>query len=55
MCFAAVYLDHHWVFDVVLGSLYAVVISTLMRRLFRTHLRFELPGAPAHGVANEGL
>ena len=29
MCFAAVYLDHHWVFDIVLGSLYAVVISAL--------------------------
>ncbi|HEX7454137.1 MAG TPA: hypothetical protein VF294_17710, partial [Polyangiaceae bacterium] len=51
MCFAAVYLDHHWVFDIVLGSLYTVVVSSLMRRLFRTHLRFELPGAPAHGVA----
>lgn len=50
MCFAAVYLDHHWVFDIVLGSLYAVVISTVMRRLFKSRFALELPGAPAHGV-----
>jgi hypothetical protein len=51
MCFAAVYLDHHWVFDIVLGSLYTLVVSAVMRRLFKTRLAFELPGAPrAHGV-----
>ncbi len=26
MCCAAVYLDHHWVFDVLLGTLYTVVV-----------------------------
>jgi inositol phosphorylceramide synthase catalytic subunit len=33
MCCAAVYLDHHWVCDVVLGSVYTVVIAIGMRRL----------------------
>ena len=32
MCAAAVYLDHHWVIDIVLGSLYAVGVALLMRR-----------------------
>ncbi len=46
MCFAAVYLDHHWVFDIVLGSAYTLVISALMRRLlFASRLVLELPGA----------
>jgi len=49
MCFAAVYLDHHWIFDVVLGSLYAVVISQLMRRLFNA--RF---GVPSPSIAQPG-
>ena len=25
-CFAAVYLDHHWVFDVLMGVVYAFVV-----------------------------
>jgi inositol phosphorylceramide synthase catalytic subunit len=33
MCSAAVYLDHHWVIDIVLGSLYTVVVAIGMRRL----------------------
>lgn len=33
MCAAAIYLDHHWVFDVVLGSLYAAGTALLMRRV----------------------
>ena len=49
MCFAAIYLDHHWVIDVVLGSFYTVVVSWLMRRLFSARVRLELP--PVHGVA----
>jgi hypothetical protein len=38
MCAAAVYLDHHWVVDIALGSLYTVCIAVAMRRLawFRT-------------------
>jgi inositol phosphorylceramide synthase catalytic subunit len=50
MCFAAVYLDHHWVLDVVLGTLYTVVIATVMRRLLSSRIGLELPRAPAHGV-----
>lgn len=30
MCFAAVYLDHHWIVDVVLGLVYAVVAYALI-------------------------
>ena len=31
MVFSAIYLDHHWVLDALLGSLYAVLASLLMR------------------------
>ena len=31
MCAAAVYLDHHWVVDIVLGSIYTIVVAWLMR------------------------
>jgi len=51
MCCAAVYLDHHWVFDIVVGSLYAVVVSSLIRRLFNARLGDALPNLPAHGAA----
>ena len=34
MCFAAVYLDHHWVVDVVLGLAYTTAAYALARRLF---------------------
>lgn len=50
MCFAAVYLDHHWVFDIVLGSFYTVVISWLMRRVLNARLGLELPAVSVHGV-----
>jgi hypothetical protein len=33
MCFAAVYLDHHWVIDIVAGSGYALAVGAIMRRL----------------------
>jgi membrane-associated phospholipid phosphatase len=33
MCFSAVYLDHHWVLDVVAGSVYAVGGAAVIRRL----------------------
>jgi len=49
MCFAAVYLDHHWVIDIVLGSLYTVVVSWLMRRLLGARLNLEFH--TVHGVA----
>jgi len=35
MCVAAVYLDHHWVIDVVLGLAYTAALLTLVRRFFR--------------------
>jgi inositol phosphorylceramide synthase catalytic subunit len=31
MLFSAVYLDHHWVLDALLGSLYAVAVAAAMR------------------------
>jgi hypothetical protein len=31
MCFAAVYLDHHWVIDVLIGIAYALVAFALVR------------------------
>lgn len=34
MCFSAVYLDHHWVVDIVLGATYAAVACTLVRWYF---------------------
>jgi len=33
MVFAAVYLDHHWLIDAVVGGLYAVLVSFVLRRL----------------------
>jgi membrane-associated phospholipid phosphatase len=33
MCFSAVYLDHHWVIDVVAGSMYALGVGAVMRRV----------------------
>jgi hypothetical protein len=35
MCAAAVYLDHHWVVDVVLGSLYTIAVAAAMRKVPR--------------------
>jgi inositol phosphorylceramide synthase catalytic subunit len=34
MCLGAVYLDHHWILDVLVGLVYAVVAWTLVRRAF---------------------
>jgi hypothetical protein len=33
MCCAAVYLDHHWVIDIALGSVYALAVAALIDRL----------------------
>ncbi len=35
MCFAAVYLDHHWVIDVLVGLTYTAVLLSFVRRAFR--------------------
>jgi hypothetical protein len=34
MCFAAVYLDHHWVIDVLVGIVYGLAAAMLMRAAF---------------------
>ena len=31
MCVAALYLDHHWMIDVVIGSAYAIAVNAAMR------------------------
>lgn len=41
MCVAAVYLDHHWVIDVLVGLAYTAALMWLLRRLFRPP-----PGSP---------
>jgi hypothetical protein len=53
MCFSAVYLDHHWVIDIVLGTFYALTTAGLMRAV--AWLLSERPRAriPAHGYAEE--
>jgi inositol phosphorylceramide synthase catalytic subunit len=33
MCTAAVYLDHHWIFDVLVGSTYALAVFVALRTL----------------------
>lgn len=35
MCFAAVYLDHHWIIDVVVGLAYTAACAALVRLAFR--------------------
>jgi membrane-associated phospholipid phosphatase len=35
MCFAAVYLDHHWVLDVVAGTAYCLVVAVAARAVSR--------------------
>ena len=32
MCFSAIYLQHHYVVDVLLGTLYAIAALTLVRK-----------------------
>ena len=39
MAFAAVYLDHHWIIDVLAGLLYAVVASATVRTIARRTTR----------------
>lgn len=46
MCFSAVYLNHHYVLDILWGSTYAVIIFLV----FRAWLRKRDPGLNAKGV-----
>jgi membrane-associated phospholipid phosphatase len=44
MCFSAVYLDHHWIVDVIAGSIYAVIVAVAMRIIDRwAARRFAAP------------
>lgn len=51
MCFAAVYLDHHWVFDIVLGSLYTLVVYWLMRWVLGARFAQALPAVAIQGAS----
>lgn len=44
MCFAAVYLDHHWLIDIAVGSLYALIGSVLVRLVFARGERHAAAG-----------
>lgn len=44
-CFAAVYLDHHWILDVVIGLAYTVVVHLALRWFFARG-RTGLPRSP---------
>jgi hypothetical protein len=48
MCFAAVYLDHHYVIDVLLGLTLAASLHVAFRAIFR---RLERGGAVTEGAA----
>jgi hypothetical protein len=42
MCFSAVYLNHHYVLDILWGSTYALVVSSLLDRFYlRKSLRLD--------------
>ena len=43
MGFSAIYLDHHYVIDVILGTFYCLAASTLVRFV---ESRFTSPPAP---------
>jgi hypothetical protein len=47
MCFAAVYLDHHYVIDVLIGLFYAGSLNVLFRALFARLERAKEGGAPS--------
>jgi inositol phosphorylceramide synthase catalytic subunit len=51
MCFSAIYLDHHWVIDVLLGLTYVIVIERAVRWLW-TRPR-ERPLGHTHALAEE--
>ena len=46
MCFAAIYLDHHYVIDVLLGLAYAGSLNLAFRALFGRLSRAPAPDAP---------
>jgi len=56
MCFAAVYLDHHWMVDVLLGLAYTLVLYPVVRAVAQASARRSQLGgsAPAHVGAAHG-
>jgi membrane-associated phospholipid phosphatase len=52
MCFSAVYLDHHWVLDVIAGIIYCLVVVGAARLL--TTRRFAALPVPI-GTSNTAL
>jgi membrane-associated phospholipid phosphatase len=54
MCFSAVYLDHHWVLDVLAGLTYAVVVVAVARALARGAARRSRQGVLAPVAPGEG-
>ena len=51
MCFAAIYLDHHWVLDVVAGGAYCLVVVTAARAIGWVRARRDGPTLWAPGPA----
>jgi hypothetical protein len=55
MCCAAVYLDHHWVIDIVLGTGYAVVTAFAIRRIDKwRRSRDTIPASDVTPVLDAG-
>jgi hypothetical protein len=54
MCFAAVYLDHHWVIDVLVGLTYGTGINAALRWLFarRKSARSEVTARSSFATAS---
>lgn len=50
MCFAAVYLDHHWVLDVVAGTVYALFVSLVLKKLIASEATVALPWTSSNDV-----
>lgn len=50
MCFSAVYLDHHWIFDVLVGVAYTLTADRIGR--WATRRRPSPEGAPAVAVGS---
>jgi membrane-associated phospholipid phosphatase len=42
MCFSAVYLNHHYILDILWGSTYAIIIATVLDRFYLKRARKEL-------------
>ena len=47
-CFAAVYLDHHWVINLLAGSVYALVTAEVVKRVVK-----PLPSEPTRNFPRD--